>query len=203
MIDAGHPVAAPVNNAELDHQASAFQPEHAELAAGDLLGKREHRDQRHAGADGDDLFYELRVIRFRDDLGIARRPKKNLVGNVSRAAAALEKHEGIGRYFVNARRCFAGEDVPPLYYSEQDPDGDLVVDSETSLAESIAAWRREIELSEGVLDRAGDLGELSAAPRHGHHPNMRWILVHLIEEYARHSGHADLLRERIDGVVGD
>ncbi len=47
------------------------------------------------------------------------------------------------------------------------------------------------------------LAQVSAAPRHGHHPNMRWILVHLIEEYARHCGHADLLRERIDGVVGD
>jgi len=37
----------------------------------------------------------------------------------------------------------------------------------------------------------------------GFHPSMRWILIHMIEEYARHCGHADLVRERIDGSVGD
>jgi hypothetical protein len=44
-------------------------------------------------------------------------------------------------------------------------------------------------------------------PSHGHHPertrDIRWIHLHMIEEYARHNGHADLIRERIDGVTGD
>ena len=44
-------------------------------------------------------------------------------------------------------------------------------------------------------------------PSHGHHPehtrDIRWIYLHMIEEYARHNGHADLIRERIDGVTGD
>jgi hypothetical protein len=44
-------------------------------------------------------------------------------------------------------------------------------------------------------------------PSHGHHPerirDIRWIYVHMIEEYARHNGHADLIRERIDGATGD
>ena len=38
-------------------------------------------------------------------------------------------------------------------------------------------------------------------PRHGKHATLRWILVHLIEEYARHAGHADLIRESIDGAT--
>lgn len=49
----------------------------------------------------------------------------------------------------------------------------------------------------------GDLGQLAVRERHGDRVSLRWILVHLIEEYARHLGHADLLREAIDGSVGD
>lgn len=101
------------------------------------------------------------------------------------------------------RRCFAGEDAPPVYYTQEQPDGDLEVEPDMSLDDTITAWRWEIELCERILAAVGDLGQLSAAPRHGHHPSMRWILVHLIEEYARHCGHADLLRERLDGTVGD
>ena len=52
-----------------------------------------------------------------------------------------------------------------------------------------------------------DLDLDHVVPSHADHPervrNIRWIYVHMIEEYARHNGHADLLRERIDGVTGD
>ena len=101
------------------------------------------------------------------------------------------------------RRCFAAEDAPPLFYSDERPDGDLEVDATTSLEDSIAVWRAEVARADEVVAGVSDLGQLAAAPRHGNYPNMRWILVHMIEEYARHMGHADLLRERIDGVVGD
>jgi len=101
------------------------------------------------------------------------------------------------------RRCFAGEDAPPIYYTQERPDGDLEVDAETSLADSLAAWHAEVEASAQILAGVADLGQLSAAARHGNRPNMRWVLVHMIEEYGRHLGHVDLIRERIDGVVGD
>lgn len=56
----------------------------------------------------------------------------------------------------------------------------------------------ELALADGGLER------LSAVPRHnGARPSLRWILVHMIEEYARHNGHADLLRESIDGQIGE
>jgi hypothetical protein len=100
------------------------------------------------------------------------------------------------------RRCFAADDVPPEYYSEERPDGDLEVEPDMSLAEAIGTWRHEIAVCDAILDEVTDLSDLSTAARHGHHPSMRWILVHLIEEYARHCGHADLIRERIDGAVG-
>jgi uncharacterized damage-inducible protein DinB len=51
---------------------------------------------------------------------------------------------------------------------------------------------------------AASLDDLSRAPRRdGHHPSLRWILLHLLEETSRHNGHADLLREAIDGEVGE
>lgn len=71
-----------------------------------------------------------------------------------------------------------------------------------------ALFDRAVASSDAILEQAlaaGDLDSQSAAPsRHtGEHFSLRWILVHLIEEYARHAGHADLLRESIDGQVGD
>jgi hypothetical protein len=102
------------------------------------------------------------------------------------------------------RRVFRGEDAGPLYYSDERPDGDLdLVDEHTPLAASIHDWRREIAVADEIITSVNDLGQVAAALRHGDQVNMRWILVHMIEEYARHCGHADLLRERIDGVTGD
>lgn len=103
------------------------------------------------------------------------------------------------------QRRFRGDAATPIYYTDERPDGDLEVEPTTSLAESVRVWRREVAVSDDVLAACSDLDEIAAtdSKRHGERPNMRWILVHMIEEYQRHCGHADLLRERIDGVVGD
>jgi uncharacterized damage-inducible protein DinB len=101
------------------------------------------------------------------------------------------------------RHCFEGEAVQPVYWTDEHPDGDLEVDAATSLDEALATWRAEIERSREIVESVTDLGETSAAPNHGDFPSMRWILVHMIEEYARHCGHADLIREGIDGARGD
>ncbi len=102
------------------------------------------------------------------------------------------------------RRSLRAEYAPPIFYSEARPDGDLdLVDPTTSLADSIDAWQSEIVAADAILANAPDLDELATIDRHGRRPNLRWILVHMIEEYARHAGHADLLRERIDGATGD
>ncbi len=62
-------------------------------------------------------------------------------------------------------------------------------------------WREEVAFAEGFLDRSPDLGTLGHM-RDGTSLPLRDVLVHMIEEYARHCGHADLLRECIDGRVG-
>lgn len=65
-------------------------------------------------------------------------------------------------------------------------------------------YRLACERSRDVVASAGNLDAVSARPQHdGRHFSLRWMLLHLIEETARHAGHADLLRESVDGTVGE
>ncbi|ASU78607.1 DinB family protein [Actinopolyspora erythraea] len=100
------------------------------------------------------------------------------------------------------RRVLTAEHLPPLHTSQAHPDG---TDGGFELAEgatlhgALRTWHTEVEHSrrncrQHSLTDLGDLG--------GQAVNLRWIYVHMIEEYARHNGHADLLRERIDGATG-
>lgn len=104
------------------------------------------------------------------------------------------------------RRIMAGEDAPAFYHDEQDIDGDFdnVAPDPALVDHAWRVWREEIAFADAFVERVTDLGEPSRSP----HPrlgivSLRWVLAHLLEEYARHNGHADLLRERIDGVVGE
>ncbi|MFB7598062.1 DinB family protein [Streptomyces sp. NPDC056160] len=102
------------------------------------------------------------------------------------------------------RRVLAGEEAGPLHYDEQDPDGDFHVTDSDTWAEAHATWQAEIEAARRLTAGLG-LDDLSKGrSRFSDEPfNLRWIYTHMIEEYARHNGHADLLRERLDGVTGD
>ncbi|WP_017242002.1 DinB family protein [Streptomyces sp. SS] len=68
----------------------------------------------------------------------------------------------------------------------------------------LAAYRGVIERSNEIIERCDDLDDLCARPagKAGIVRSMRWVLVHMIEETARHAGHADILREQADGSVG-
>jgi uncharacterized damage-inducible protein DinB len=88
-----------------------------------------------------------------------------------------------------------------------DPDQtgqDFEAIEDADAAANIEAFTSEIELARAALaPRQLD----DVVPSHGDHPertrDIRWIYLHMIEEYARHNGHADLIRERIDGATGD
>ncbi len=99
------------------------------------------------------------------------------------------------------RRVFAGLEVGDLYCSEEFPDGEFDLLDTADAGANLATFRQECELADRtVADR--DLDETCTSPR-GKTMNLRWIYAHMIEEYARHNGHADLIRERIDGATGD
>jgi len=100
------------------------------------------------------------------------------------------------------RRTLAGQDAPRLYRSPERPNADFddAVPDPAVVARAWAAWRAEIAFAEDFVARAPDLG---ITGDHGEGPvTLREVIVHMIEEYARHNGHADFLRERIDGRVG-
>ncbi|MDQ1614780.1 MAG: hypothetical protein QOJ60_719, partial [Actinomycetota bacterium] len=102
------------------------------------------------------------------------------------------------------RRVMAGQDVPKLYDTTENPDGDWggAVADPAVVDEAWDVWRAEVEFATGFVADATDLG-MTGRTRSGRSISLREVLVHMIEEYARHCGHADLLRECIDGVTGD
>jgi uncharacterized damage-inducible protein DinB len=100
------------------------------------------------------------------------------------------------------RRAINGEDVPTIYYSETDPDGDFDNIDDADVDDAFATWRAECERAREIVAAAPSL-DVAGFRRSGDRVTLRWVLVHMIEEYARHNGHADLLRERIDGATGE
>jgi uncharacterized damage-inducible protein DinB len=101
------------------------------------------------------------------------------------------------------RRVMAQADAPPLYWSEDVPDADWLgaVADPAVVDDAWRAWREEVAFAEKFVADSPDLG-IKGVMRDGTSIALREVLVHMIEEYARHCGHADLLRERIDGRVG-
>jgi hypothetical protein len=95
----------------------------------------------------------------------------------------------------------AGEELPLLYYSDDDPNQDFdALDGD--VAEAFAVWRAECERAREIVAAAPSLDRTGIRRRTGEPISLRRILVDMIAEYARHNGHADLLRERIDGATG-
>jgi uncharacterized damage-inducible protein DinB len=99
------------------------------------------------------------------------------------------------------RRALDGEDAPPLYYNDEHPDGDFELLADADWAADLATWHAECERARAVEAAAATLD--ATGIRHGKPVSLRWIMLHMIEEYARHNGHADLIREMVDGKVGD
>jgi hypothetical protein len=98
------------------------------------------------------------------------------------------------------RTCVAGEDVGEIYSSQNDDDFDKTDPAEAEA--NIAAFLAECDAARAAVAGRG-LDDTFRHPRRDGEIDVRWVYVHMIEEYARHNGHADLLRESIDGATGD
>ncbi|MEE1786296.1 DinB family protein [Streptomyces sp. SP17BM10] len=99
------------------------------------------------------------------------------------------------------RRVIGGEDVPLVW----SPEGDYQAAYDATGAtrrEAFAAWRAEVEHARRIEREAQSLDVTGYQPRWGETVSLRLVMLHLIHEYARHNGHADFLREGIDGTVG-
>jgi hypothetical protein len=106
---------------------------------------------------------------------------------------------GVERWWF--RQQFAGEDIPLLYYSDDNPNEDFE-DLSGDVTEAFAVWHDECARSRRIVDDASSLDETAIEISSGEPVSLRRILVAMIGEYAQHVGHADLLREQIDGATG-
>jgi uncharacterized damage-inducible protein DinB len=116
---------------------------------------------------------------------------------------------GLVRHMTDVERWWfrihAGDqDMGFVHSSEDNPEGDFNDIEEADAEADLIAYKAEIRAAKQTVAAKG-LDELVRS--HGHHPDrqvdIRWIYLHMIEEYARHNGHADLLRECIDGATGE
>jgi hypothetical protein len=97
------------------------------------------------------------------------------------------------------RQTFRGEQVPDLYYRSDAPDADFEEADPAGAEEDLERYRAEC----GTVDAALEGAELDDTFTFREKTtSVRWMWQHLVEEYARHNGHADLLREAIDGSAG-
>jgi uncharacterized damage-inducible protein DinB len=95
------------------------------------------------------------------------------------------------------RRVQQAEELPSIF----DDDEEWRFDEDATVAEALQAYWDEIAIVDVYL-RGADMDHINENPEGGQH-TLRRTIVHMIEEYARHCGHADLLREAIDGTTGD
>jgi hypothetical protein len=131
------------------------------------------------------------------------------VGASSMTLGGLLKHLALVEDQYFSRRLLDRDPAPPWDTVDwtADPDWDWHSAAEDSPEQLYALWRDTVARSRLILAEvlAGDgLGQLARRPwPDGRAPSLRRILIDLIEEYARHTGHADLIRESVDGLVGE
>lgn len=155
-----------------------------------------------------------RSVFIRKAEGLSDEQVRLTVGNSELTLLGLVRHMAeVERGWF--RRRFMDIDCPFLYCGDPaapgadgaDPDGDFHPGPGDTMAEAMRALQVEIDFARaataGVPMHTLALADPAWNRIPGWRPSLRWILVHLIEEYARHCGHADLLREVADGATGD
>lgn len=90
------------------------------------------------------------------------------------------------------------EGARPYHAGDGTDESFIVEPTDEAVAQAWSAWRAQVATSESIIDNVADLGQRGA----GNPMPVREVLVHVIREYAQHLGHADLIRERIDGRIG-
>ncbi|MBK5307890.1 MAG: DinB family protein [Frankiaceae bacterium] len=164
------------------------------------------KDATSLGDEKATLVEYLRAYRLTLELKCAGLDNEQLarrsVEPSSMSLLGLIRHMAeVERYWF--RRVLSAKDAPRRYSAEGVKDGDFdgAVADDGIVGEAWTAWREEVAFAQDVVAREDDMGRV-AIDRHGNKVSVREVLVHMVEEYARHCGHADLLRERIDGRVG-
>lgn len=124
--------------------------------------------------------------------------RRRIVSSETTLLGLVRHLQYVDRWWV--RIVIAGEDIP-VPWSKEDPDADWHVSEDDTIDAVVADYRQELALVEAIVDAQDDLSRTIELRSNTY--SVRWILMHLIEEIARHAGHADIIRETIDGETGD
>jgi uncharacterized damage-inducible protein DinB len=108
---------------------------------------------------------------------------------------------GLVQHLAEAERGWFDHHLGGADWDEEAERG-MTVPADRSVDEVIEEYRAAIEASDRAITAAGDPGVLSVIPIDGTRKSLRWILAHMTTETARHAGHADIIREQLDGVIG-
>jgi uncharacterized protein DUF664 len=111
---------------------------------------------------------------------------------------------GLVRHMTEMERVYLvyalqGGDFSLIYCTDDNPDGDIVGLTTDMVASSLNRWHAERALADALLAKVNSLDDKGVGNRF----SVRWNLIKVIQEYARHNGHADIIRQRIDGAVGE
>ena len=131
------------------------------------------------------------------------------VGVSSMTLGGMLKHLAYVEDYWFSQRLHGNDRRPPFDTVDwkADPDWDWHSAAHDTPEQLFALWQESLARSRALVDEAmadGGLERLARRPwPNGESPSLRWILVHMIEEYGRHNGHADLIRESVDGETGE
>ena len=142
--------------------------------------------------------------------GLGSEELNTTVAASSMTLGGLLKHMALVEDGWFSRSLFGNDRQPPWDTVDwvADPDWDWHSAANDTPEQLHALWQRAVDRSRTLVASALEHGGLDQAavridPHYGAAPSLRWIVVHMLEEYARHNGHADLIREAIDGVTGE
>lgn len=131
------------------------------------------------------------------------------IGVSSMTLGGMLKHMAVVEDYWFSRRLHGRDPAPPWDTVDwkADPDWEWHSAANDTPEELFALWQADVSRSRAAVEEAlaeGGLDQLAKSPwPDGSAPSLRWILCHMVEEYARHNGHADLIRESVDGEVGE
>lgn len=201
LQDASPQGAIQVSNYQRDHCRSHYS---AHMQALDEL-----IDPPYSGTERETLTTMLdyyRVVLFRKAAGLTDEQLGQRLGPSTLTIGSLLYHSALVEDHWFRSIWLADNSIEPWSSAdwEADPDWEMTRAGALSGEEIRNQYQESVARSQVVLAEAADLSQISQGKsKAGNSFSMRFILVHLIEEYARHCGHADLIRESIDGVTGD
>jgi hypothetical protein len=170
----------------------------------DSISAKDNRVLLDAGHEWDQLdswlnFYRETLLIKCDGLVEAQLKERPIATSQLSLLGLIRHMTKVERYWFEV--VFLAHDVPTYYSTPEDPDGDFNNLDELGLEEIVDNYQNAVAKSDECAT-GHNLDELAKKSRNDKTIDLRWIYLHMIEEYARHCGHADIIRELIDGVTG-